>query len=72
MPSQMSGWALVTALLFATRVAAVGATSIGDAKPDGDGRSGFCKIHKYRMDPHKQDAGKGVLDGDPTQRREFI
>ena len=43
-----------------------------DADSDRDGLSDFQEQHKYFTDPHSSDtAGKGVLDGDATQRREF-
>jgi RNA polymerase sigma factor (sigma-70 family) len=54
-------------------------TSAGHKKPeqadpdcDGDGLLDFHEVHKYRMDPNKKDtAGKGPLDGDLPQQRQY-
>ena len=44
----------------------------GDRDSDGDGLSDFQETHKYCTDPAKKDtAGKGISDGDWSQRREF-
>jgi hypothetical protein len=65
-------WLLLAVALFGAGALATASPKVDSSDTDGDGLSDFQEQHKYRTDPKKKDsAGKGVPDGDQSQRREF-